>query len=124
MSSRVFVFSGFLMAKAFLCTHHMRAQVALAEAYAWHFPAPDTVRQAADLVAVLRQEVDYILDAGHLAPIRLAFGDLLDDNYFLYQEPGRILTTLAWAWPYLTAEQQARTLSYVEAELEHPAFAP
>ncbi len=124
MFSRGFLFSGFLVVKAFFCTPSVRAQVALAEAYAWHFPAPDTVRQAADLVAVLRQEVDYILDAGHLAPIRLAFGDLLEDNYFLYQEPGRILTTLAWAWPYLTAEQQARTLSYVEAELEHPAFAP
>lgn len=100
------------------------AQAGLANAYTWTFPAPDTIRGADDLVTLLREEIEQVLDAGHLAPIRLAFGDLPDEHYFLYQEPGRILTTLAWAWPYLTPSQQARALAYAEAELEHPAFAP
>ncbi len=110
----------------FLCLlrHQITAQLPLANAYAWRFPVADTIRSAEDLIAILRREIDQVLDAGHLAPIRLAFGDLPDEHYFIYQEPGRILTTLAWAWPYLTPEQQVRTLAYVEAELEHPAFAP
>ncbi len=102
----------------------IHSQTNLASLYAWTFPAPDTIRGAQDLVTLLRREIDQVLDAGHLAPIRLAFGDLLYDHYFLYQEPGRILTTLGWAWPYLTADQQARVLTYAEAELENPAFAP
>ncbi|MCS6929062.1 MAG: hypothetical protein NZM43_06150 [Saprospiraceae bacterium] len=102
----------------------MNAQLSLAEAYAWRFPAPDTIRKASDLVSLFRREIELVLDAGHLAPIRLAFGDIIEDHYFLYQEPGRILTTLAWAWPYLTPDQQARTLAYAEAELENPAYAP
>ena len=60
---------------------------------------------------MLQEEVDKILQAGPLAPIRLAFGDLYWENYFQYQEPGRILTTLAWAWPYLTPDQQTSTLA-------------
>jgi hypothetical protein len=102
----------------------LTAQSPLAEAYAWHFPAPDTVRQAGDLIGILREECDKILDTGPLAPIRLAFGDLHWEHYFQYQEPGRILTTLAWSWPYLSPEQQTRTLDYVENELNTPGRAP
>lgn len=105
-------------------TQNISAQNELAEAYAWHFPAPDTIRLANDLAGLLREETGKILEAGHLAPIRLAFGDLHWENYFLYQEPGRILTTLAWAWPYLDPGQQSATLDYVAAELANPAYAP
>lgn len=113
-----------MLAVALLFAEGARAQNAMAEAYAWYFPAPDTVRQAEDLIEILREEVDKILDAGPLAPIRLAFGDLYWEHYFQYQEPGRILTTLAWAWPYLNAQQQALTLDYVESELANPERAP
>ena len=102
----------------------VRAQTPMAEEYAWYFPAPDTVKMADDLIDMLQEEVDKILQAGPLAPIRLAFGDLYWENYFQYQEPGRILTTLAWAWPYLTPDQQTSTLAYVENELNTPGRAP
>jgi hypothetical protein len=102
----------------------LRAQTPMAEEYAWHFPAPDTIRTASDLIVILQEEVDKILQAGPLAPIRLAFGDLYWEQYFQYQEPGRILTTLAWAWPYMTPLQQASSLMYVENELTAPGRAP
>lgn len=102
----------------------LHAQTPLADEYAWYFPAPDTIRMAGDLITTLQEEVDKILQAGPLAPIRLAFGDLYWEDYFQYQEPGRILTTLAWAWPYLTADQQASTLNYVVNELNTPGRAP
>ncbi len=121
---RLFLPIFFIIVSPFVLTKEVRGQMNLAEAYAWHFPAPDTIRGANDLIAILQWEIEQVLDAGHLAPIRLAFGDLPYEHYFLYQEPGRILTTLAWAWPYLTPTQQARALAYAEAELEHPAFAP
>lgn len=103
---------------------HLQAQTSLASAYAWHFPAPDTIRQADDLIEILRNEIDMVLNAGHLAPIRLMYGDLYWEHYFLYQEPGRILITLAWAWPYLTVEQQQEVLNYVENELAATNYAP
>jgi hypothetical protein len=100
------------------------AQSGLGDKYAWYFPVPDTIRQADDLLQILQEEVDKILGSGPLAPIRLAFGDLYWEHYFQYQEPGRILTTLAWAWPYLSADQQSRTLDYVLQELSMPGRAP
>lgn len=102
----------------------MKAQNFLAEEYCWKHPAPDTVLGAADLIEILREEIDKILYAGPLAPIRLAFGDLHWEHYFLYQEPGRILTTLGWAWPYMTQDQKERTLHYVDAELSSARRSP
>ena len=60
----------------------VRAQTPMAEEYAWYFPAPDTIKMADDLIDMLQEEVDKILQAGPLAPIRLAFGYLYWENYF------------------------------------------
>lgn len=102
----------------------LHAQTPLADEYAWYFPTPDTIRMASDLISILQEEVEKILQAGPLAPIRLAFGDLYYEDYFQYQEPGRILTTLAWAWPYMTPEQQSATLDYITNELNTAGRAP
>ncbi len=57
-------------------------------------------------IDALRAEVDKILAAGHLAPLRMEQGDVKGQGLMLYWEPGRIITTLAMAYPYLTASQQ------------------
>jgi len=94
------------------------------ERYAWQFPVTSGVKGADDLVAELRDEVGKITAAGHLAPLRVARGDVLGESYWIYTEPGRIITTLAWAWPHLDADQQEAVRKYVAAELADDRFAP
>src|SRR5262245_15022599 len=57
------------------------------------------------LIDELRAETQKVLDAGPLAPHRCVFADTMDDMYFVYWQPGRIITTLAFAYPYLRPEQ-------------------
>jgi hypothetical protein len=93
--------------------------------YAWEFPRVAGVTGADDMVQQLQEEVQKILDAGRLSPLRAYFADIgTVEEYWMYLEPGRIITTLAWAYPYLTPTQQAGVRSYVAAELASPTFAP
>lgn len=95
--------------------------------YAWEFPVVRDVRGAEDLATELREHVKDVLEAGHLAPLNCRYGDLMPstvESHFAYQEPGRIVTTLAWAYPHLDTELQERARHYVAAELRDPRFAP
>jgi hypothetical protein len=76
--------------------------------------------------ARLQEEVQKVLDAGRLAPMRAYYGSqgAQLEEYWLYMQPGRIITTLAWAYPYLTPAQQAGVTSYVAAELADSTHAP
>jgi hypothetical protein len=42
----------------------------------------------------------------------------------VYQEPGRIITCLAWAYPHLDSKQREAVRRYVATELEDGRFAP
>ena len=79
---------------------------------------------SSNLITELRAEVQKILDAGALAPIRTVYADLEQDPYFMYWQGGRIVTTLAMAWPHLTSAQQSEVRRYVRAELQDAARAP
>jgi len=95
--------------------------------YIWEFPAATEVTLPADrqwLLDDLRAEIDKILMAGHLAPYYFNAGDLHHEGYFLYVAPGRIITTLAWAYPHLTENSQARVREYVTQELSNPKYTP
>ena len=72
----------------------------------------------------LRWEIDRILAAGHLAPLRISGADIDTEGYWQYFEPGRIILTLAMAYPYLTSAQQALVRVYVNNELSNAAWAP
>jgi hypothetical protein len=76
------------------------------------------------MIAELRGEVQKVLDAGPLAPLRTVYADLVQDEYFLYWQPGRIITTLARSYPYLTPAQQQAVRRYVRSELDDPERAP
>lgn len=96
------------------------------EAYLWEFPRVTAISPEADgLKEILRAEVQAILTAGRLRPLRTFNGDqFAASGYFLYWERGRILTTLAWAWPHLTGDQRAAVSDYVRAEVADPAYTP
>ena len=83
------------------------AQTVNVTPYAWQFPVV-TSTNALDMAARLQEEVQKVLDAGRLTPQRAYYADLgNDEHYFQYVQPGRIVTTLAWAYPYLTGPQQS-----------------
>lgn len=96
------------------------------EEYLWEFPLVTGISSEADpLEAILQSEVQAILDAGRLRPLRTFNGDqFAASGYFLYWERGRLLTTLAWAYPHLTPAQQTAVRAYVAAEVADPAYAP
>ena len=79
---------------------------------------------ASNLVAELDREVQKILDAGPLAPLRTVYADLEQDPYFMYWQGGRIINTLAMAWPFLTTLQQEAVQGYVRRELDDDQRSP
>jgi hypothetical protein len=92
--------------------------------YAWQFPVV-TGANAPDMIAQLQEEIQKVLAAGRLTPQRAYYADQGSfEEYWQYTQPGRIITTLAWAYPYLTTGQQTSARSYVAAELADATHAP
>jgi hypothetical protein len=94
--------------------------------YAWEFPVTTDVpaAQATLLQNQLIEQIDDILAAGNLTPWRVNHADEVSDAYFVYLEPGRIVTTLAWAYPHLPVDRQAAVRRYVHAQFESDTLAP
>ncbi len=94
--------------------------------YAWEFPTVSHVAEAqvASLRLQLVEQIDDILAAGNLTPWRVNHADERSDAYFVYLEPGRIITTLAWAYPHLANDRQASVRRYVHAQFQSAVFAP
>lgn len=101
-----------------------RAGAVVIDKYAWQFPEISDVSGADDLIAELQGEVQAILDAGNLAPLYLSHADQQSVGYTLYNEPGRTIVTLAWAYPYLTETQQSAVRAYVANQLNSSDHAP
>jgi hypothetical protein len=92
---------------------------------AWQHPVTHGSTQPAGvLVDDLRYEVQQILDRPPLAPMQLNYGDIEGNGYTIYNEPGRILLTLAWAYPHLSTAQQAAVRAYVTNEVAKTARMP
>ena len=106
------------------CAVGTRAQTVDAAPYVWEFPAVRNISGADALVADLRAEVQRVLDAGRLAPLYISHADQESVGYTVYQEPCRIITTLAWAYPHLAPDQQDAVKAYVNAEFNNPTNAP
>lgn len=95
------------------------------EKYVWQtYRVSNVTSSTSNLVAELRAEVQKVLAAGPLAPVRTVYADLEQDPYFLYWQGGRIITTLAYAWPHLSPAQQDAVRKYVRAELADDQRAP
>jgi hypothetical protein len=93
--------------------------------YIWQTYRTSKISPAAsNLIHELRAEVDKVLQAGPLAPLRTVYADLEQDPYFVYWQGGRIITTLSMAWPHLDSAQQPKVADYVRAELQDENRAP
>ena len=116
-------FTGITML-AWLLSGAASAQTVDVTPYAWQFPAATGVN-APDMISRLQEEVQTVLNAGRLTPQRAYYADQgSNEEYWQYMQPGRIITTLAWAYPYLTTAQQASVRTYVAAELADATHAP
>ncbi|MCX6268858.1 MAG: T9SS type A sorting domain-containing protein [Bacteroidetes bacterium] len=77
--------------------------------YLWEYPLQHNLSVNTELRDKLRREMQAVIDSGSLffRPVTCRYSDQVYESYFLYQEPGRILQTVAMAWPYLTGGQQS-----------------
>jgi len=115
-----------ILAFALCALNHSAVSAQSYDTYLWqaHQAANIPATEVTPLVQRLREQINRILDAGHLAPMRQYFADLDNTAYYLYQEPGRIITTLAMAYPYCTDEQRTAIRAYVRAECGAAGYAP
>lgn len=103
-----------------------RGQEIDVERYIWQTPRVANIDAdaAGPMIEELRSQVQAILDAGPLAPLRLSFADIPHDAYYLYAERGRIITTLAYAYPHVTDAQQEGIRRYVHELLADETHQP
>ena len=96
------------------------------DVYIWETPTAETprVEAARPLLDALRREIDRIVDVGHLAPLRFSGADQVNEGFYLYTAPGRILLTLGYAYPYLDEGRRNRIREYVRRELADSRFVP
>lgn len=96
--------------------------------YAWEFPRVREIREDSvtiqNLKTELRAQIQDVLSAGDLTPLRVNHADEHSDAYFVYLEPGRIITTLAWAYPHLPSALQAAVKRYVDTQFQSDRLAP
>jgi hypothetical protein len=94
--------------------------------YLWQAPRVANIdpQRTAPLIEILRTEVDRILAAGPLAPLRMAYADLPYEAYWLYYERGRIITTLASAYPHVDLSRQQSIQQHVRTALAGAGDAP
>jgi hypothetical protein len=115
----------FLVVAAFTLLLSRTAAAVDVTPYAWEAPRVTNLSADPVLVQQLQEEVQKVLDTGNLAPLRTYYADQGgNEEYWLYTEPGRIITTLAWAYPYLTVSQQTAVRTYVAGQLASATHAP
>lgn len=103
----------------------LSAQTVDTHRVAWQHPVVQgSASTAGYLIDDLRHEVQQLLDRPPLAPMQLNYGDIEGNGYTIYNEPGRILLTLAWAYPHLSTSQQAAVRGYVTNEMAKTARMP
>ncbi len=94
--------------------------------YIWFYPHQHSLVINLNLQLKLQQEVQKIIDRGNLLfrPQTCRYHDQYNESYFVYQEPGRILRTLAMAYPYLTTNQQNVIKLMIPGLYSNPFHAP
>jgi hypothetical protein len=94
--------------------------------YLWETPRIHNIDRArtASLTEELSREVQRVVETGPLAPLRCSYADIPGEADWLYYERGRIVTTLAYAYPHVNPQQQRTIQAYVRQVLAGKADAP
>jgi hypothetical protein len=101
--------ASFQIANGQVSTEHLNA-------YLWEYPLQQSLVIEPELMEELVEEIEKIIQSGDLffRPLPNDYADQFDDSYFLYREPGRILQTIALAYPYLEPTMQATLRTMVQ----------
>jgi len=83
--------------------------------YLWEYPLQNGLVMDEGLTLLIREEMQKIIDAGSLEfrPVNCRYSDVMSDHYALYDEPGRLLQTVALAYPYMATSQQDSLRAFV-----------
>lgn len=94
--------------------------------YLWEYPLQEELVLNYELINELRSHFDDIIESGDLffRPLPCRYHDQLTEHYFLYKEPGRILQTIAVAYPYLREDQRNAIRPMVTELLNNPIHSP
>ncbi|MDZ7371977.1 MAG: T9SS type A sorting domain-containing protein [candidate division KSB1 bacterium] len=92
--------------------------------YIWQTPVTFNVNAPESMLRELRAQIDTVLQYNALAPLRVYYGDIIWETYFMYLEPARVIWTLARAYNHLTPAQRTAVGDYIRAELAHPTASP
>lgn len=129
-SSRIDGVASFLLLLGSLgCPTGAQAQVTITN-YLWQFAyVAQSSTNAPALVARLQAEIQKVLTVGPgLGVAQYTHNDQGQsaggEQYWIYAKPGRIDTTLCWAYPYLTPTQQTAVRAYVTADYASATYAP
>jgi hypothetical protein len=95
-------------------SHLSFAQVNV-ERYLWEYPLQNDLILEQEITLQIRDEMQKIIDTGTLIfrPVNCRYSDVMNDHYALYHEPGRLLTTVAMTYPYLSLQQQDSLRNFV-----------
>ncbi len=108
----------FLSALSFLLT----VKPTLAQtynSYIWQYSAPKNIFGTDDLKQKLESEVQKVINAGHLAPFRAAYGEIRNpgNGQFYWYHRYDTAYTLSLAYPYLSSSTQMTVKSYLQSEM-------
>lgn len=103
----------------------MRGQSEI-DRYAWQYPLQRDIQYDGELRAKLVQEMSAIIDRGTLRfrPLICRYSDQIHDHYSLYQEAGRLLQTVALAYPHLPSTMRDTLRVLVRDLFASPGHAP
>lgn len=96
------------------------------DTYLWQYPLQRDLIIDETLILQIREEIQKVIDLGSLAlrPINCRYSDVMYEHYALYKEPGRILQTVALAYPYLLPSQQDSIRNMVMALFQNTNHRP
>lgn len=110
-----------VVALCFFAFSFGRVQAQVYDSYIWQYPAPQNITGADDLKLKLENEVQKIINSGHLAPFRAMYGEMDAQpraHYFWYHRYDTIYT-LSLVYPYLNTTLQNSVRSYIQTELQN-----
>lgn len=97
----------------------VKVNAASFDQYVWQKSKATQISSAAlqKYVPILNQEINAIVTKGALAPLVMHYSDQPGEGYAIYHERGRIITTLAMAYPYVSTALQTQIQTYVKSML-------
>lgn len=101
------------------------AETALAQhgGYVWQTFRTHTISRTSAPEAILEEEVQKVISAGHLAPFRFFFAERdsheYRNKYYYWSNPGDVVSALSYAYPYVSSDLQGELDQYLRYEIVH-----